>query len=101
LESVAFTSNTISFNFDDNVSITVESSIEHRVDDEGFTDVQCVPPKQSRLMQLVGQSIDAVSGDEKGTLTLHFDGGHVLCCFDDSPQFESYRISDGKDEIIV
>ena len=100
---VSFSVNTIHISFDGDISITLESSFEHRLGTEEPAQVcvQEVPVEESRLMQLTGRSVESVEANVDGTLTLHFDGGHILPCFDDSPQYASYRITHGNLEIYV
>ncbi len=104
LERVSFSENTVSFGFDENVAITVTSSLKHELlSDSVHTDseVQSVPLSHSRLMQLTGRSLTIVKGEEDGTLILSFDNGQVLALFDDTPNYESYSIKSGECEIIV
>ncbi len=102
LEFITFSENSVAFAFDKDVSVTVESSLQHLYEasaDSGV--VQNVPLSESRLMQLLGKTVAAVKGDEKGTLTILFDNGQTLKVFDDQPQYESYSMNNGKHEIIV
>ncbi len=52
-------------------------------------------------MQLVGESIDSAEASSDGTLTLRFTNGQVLACYDDTSQYEAYRLRFGAEEIIV
>jgi hypothetical protein len=45
------------------------------------------------LMQLVQSKVSHAAGDQAGTLSLTFENGHVLKIYDDSEQYESYRIN--------
>jgi hypothetical protein len=102
LEVVSYSSNSIFLGFDNRVSITVESSFEyHPAITEGHVERQHVPVGSSNLMQLVGRSVEGVEAQRDGTLTIRFNGGHVFRCFDDQPDYESYRIAYGDDEIFV
>ena len=51
-------------------------------------------------MHLLEHSVAKVSGGKDGTLTLVFDNGDHLWCFDD-PHYESYHIKHGEQVIIV
>jgi hypothetical protein len=102
LEHVSFSENTVSLYFNESVSIVVESCLEH----QGGPDapppaIQRVPVSESRLMQLLGRSIRGATGDDRGTLELVFDNGHVVRVFDDPPCYESYSIFIGEKRIIV
>jgi hypothetical protein len=104
LRTVAFSRRTLDLIFDENVSIGLESSYECRlVGDEGYVEKERLeaPIASSRLMQLLGRKVLSVDTEREGTLTLHFEGGHVFRCFDDDPNYESYTISHGNDEIYV
>jgi hypothetical protein len=102
LEIVSYTANSIFLGFGNEVSITTESSYECRiVGDEELVEAQQPPVASSRLMQLVGHKVASVDVEQPGTLALHFDGGHVVRCFDDQPNYESYRIARGNEELRV
>lgn len=101
LEQVSFTINTVHLAFDRSTSITIESCYAHAFDQgAGLVDRIQVPPKQSTLMQLIGQSITAVETQVDGTLTLKFSNGQSLSCFDDS-SYEAYRLKIDNLEIVV
>jgi len=102
LEVVSYTTNSVFLGFDNGVSITIESSFEYRsAINEAHVERHRVPVRSSSVMQLVGHSVEAVEAEREGTLTLRFKGGHVFRCFDDQPNYESYRIAHGNDEIFV
>jgi len=102
LELVSFSENTVFFAFEEKVSITVESSIQHQLPGSvEQVEKQSVPPLYSCLMQLVGHTATRVAGDADGTLVIEFDHGHVLRIFDDSTNYESYIMNDGHHEVIV
>jgi hypothetical protein len=102
LEAVSFTSNTVTLCFDNDILITLLSSFEYAdlATLESSPRVR-VPVKQSNLMELIDRQITSVEGDKLGTLTLEFDRGSMLRLFDDSSEYESYRIAHGAREIIV
>lgn len=102
LEIVSYTANSVFLGFGNDISITTESTYECRlVGNEECVERQQPPVAFSRLMQLVGRKVASVDAEQEGTLTLHFDGGHVFRCFDDQPGYESYRIAHGAEEIFV
>jgi hypothetical protein len=102
LEMICFNANQVYFHFDGGVSIAVESSFAHQTSrSESNAKVLKVPVSVSSLMQLLEHSVIEVSGDEKGTLSLSFDHGHILKLFDSSPQYESYHIKRGDEMITV
>ena len=101
LNSVAFAVNVIHLNFDDGVSINLESSFQHLheldVANRQLGTIQSVYLIQlSSLMQLAGKAVVAAAGKEDGKLKLTFDNGHVLYCRDDTEGYECYNFTDGQ-----
>ena len=105
LDQVSFAQSTIFFFFDDKITITLESSVQHqtRQDTERLRlgVMQSVPVTHSTLMQLVGHSVVSASADDEGTLSLTFDDGQVLGCIEDRSPYESYNFTDGEHLYIV
>lgn len=103
LENVLFSMNTVALGFDNEVSISIWSSFEHRTAlAQEAVQIQRVPVTTcSDIVQLLGRSVEAVSAERDGTLTLHFGGGHVFRCFDDASGYECYNIGHGTEETIV
>jgi hypothetical protein len=104
LEQVSFTTNTLTFSFDDDVGIAVESEVWHAGhDDQGdrWLERSPIPVKQSKLMYLLGSSIASVAVDGRATLVLQFANGHTLRCVEDTDQYECYHLRIGDDEIHV
>jgi len=52
-------------------------------------------------MRLVGRSVAIAEVEGEGTLFLRFDDGQTLRLFDDSEEYESYRIDCNGLEIVV
>jgi Family of unknown function (DUF6188) len=105
LDTIAFAEFVIHFNFEGNVSVTLESSFQHQrrldVEKNWFGVQQSLPVAHSGLMQLVGRSVVSAVGDKEGTLTLSFDDGQVLCFFEHRSPSESYEFTDGEHYFIV
>jgi|WetSurMetagenome_2_1015567.scaffolds.fasta_scaffold42537_2 hypothetical protein len=102
LEQVSFSQNTVDLSFSNDVSITIESCYVHSTPgDLGDAERTCLPVRESRLMQLLGESIETAYASAEGTLSLKFTNGHGFACFDDTPQYEAYRLKLGGEEIIV
>ena len=101
LEIISFTETTICLGFGNNISVTVSSSFQHCIPNEKDPEIQQVPLSSSHLMQLVGQSVEAVNAEQQGTLTLRFNEGHIFRCFDDTGNYECYQITHGNEEIYV
>lgn len=88
------------FNFDDDLAVTVTSSIGY-VDSDGKSyqsDNFC--EIIATLVKLLNHSVVYAKGEVSGTLTLKFDNGMEIAIYDDSEQYESYVINKG-DQIIV
>lgn len=102
LEQVSFSQNTVHLAFSGNVSITIESCFQHSTRGApGNAERTSLPVRESRLMLLLGQLIESAHVSEDGTLTLKFADGQTLSCFDDTPQYEAYKIKFGDEEIVV
>ncbi len=101
LVQVCFGVHDLILNFDDDVSITVTSSLGyvdssnniHQHDD--FRQIAVI------VLALLNQSVLSAEGNDKGTLTLKFDGGGMLTIYDNSKKYESYTIKNGEQMIIV
>jgi hypothetical protein len=93
--------NDLILNFDNDVSITVTSSIGcldstgkiHKGED--FLKIAPI------LGLLLNCTVVSVKGDKSGTLKLEFDNGGKLEIYDDSEQYESYIIKNGEQIIVV
>lgn len=101
LDLITFTSNTIHFAFDKPASVTIQSSYKYYANQTSAFEQNKVPPRESRLMQLVGQSVHAASPVGRGTLLLEFESGQRLEIFDDYEQYESYLLTIGDREVFV
>ena len=102
LQQVSFTANTVHLSFDEDLSITLESTFEHRFGSDSVQlEMGSIPVAESRLMQLIDKSIKSAQIEDSGTLLLDFGDRHTLRCVDDSLQYESYRIKYGDREIVV
>jgi len=99
---VSYTINSVFIKFDNDVALTIESSFEHRTDLNGGQCDDARPPLEySRLMQLIAHTVEMASREDRGTLVLNFSGGHTVRCFDDSVNYECYRIEVGTSELVV
>jgi hypothetical protein len=85
----------------DTVGITFEGKYTHTITD-GREDVQergSYPNVD--LIRLLGKTVVAATVIEDGTVEVSFSHGDRLRLFDDSPQYESYKISNGDQLIVV
>ncbi|MBL7214500.1 MAG: hypothetical protein ISS71_02345 [Phycisphaerae bacterium] len=95
-EMVCFVQYQIYLHFDEEITITIEGSFSYQ--SEG--DIS-MPVRESDPMKLLGISISEVRGDTNGTLNLTFSNGETLKIYDDSQQYDSYRITYNDNDIIV
>jgi hypothetical protein len=99
---VSFSVNTVHLSFSNDVSITIESCFAHSTHgDLDRSERERPPIRESRLMQLVGESIESAQASSDGTLSLKFTNGQILACYDDTALYEAYRLKLGEEEIIV
>lgn len=102
LEQICFTQNQVALHFDGLVALTIESAFSYRETPSSAEElVEELPPRQSTLMRLLGESVSGVDGSQDGTLSLRFTNRHELRCFDTASNYESYRIRYGENEIVV
>jgi primase-polymerase (primpol)-like protein len=96
LNLVCFSQNQMSFHFDDDITITVESAFSYKT-----AQVVDVPVQESNLMELLGSAVSVARGEADGTLSLLFNNGQTLKVYDTTKQYESYTITYGGKVIIV
>lgn len=102
LEMICFNANQVYLHFDGDVTITIEGTFSHQqAQAQSNAIVISLPVSESDLMQLLEHKISAISGDKDGTLTLVFDDGQILRCYDQFPNYESYQIRYGDKVTIV
>ena len=99
LELVCFGAQQVYLHFSSDVLITIESAFSCRQKAGAPVTRTTVPVLQSDLMTLLGRSVVRALGDGDGTLSIEFDDGRVLACYDTSQEYESYSIRHG-DRII-
>jgi hypothetical protein len=98
---VVFSESSVTFNFGDQLSITVSASFQHDTAKDVLSPIVKLPVAESNLMQLLGHCVTEAKAKLDGTLRLGFDNGHFLTLFDESTQYESYEINNGELRILV
>jgi hypothetical protein len=101
LEQVCFNYSQLILVFDAHVQITIESLFSHEAPEVLNKDPLDFPIVSSDLMQVLEHAIVEAVGNAEGTLSLRFDNGHTIKCFDPYRQYEAYRIQIGETEIVV
>jgi hypothetical protein len=101
LSLVSFSANTINLVFDDQHSITMESSFAYTTSANTAEIEQAIPGISSGVMGLLGKTVVRAESHENGLLVLSFEGGGVITCRDDSDDYESYHICIGEKQIDV
>ena len=92
LEQICFTENQVSFHFDHEISIIVESAIAYSDPNERLCSTTYrVPLRSSSIMHLLGKRVVEATR-ENDNLKLIFESGATLNCIDDTPQYEAYKI---------
>jgi Family of unknown function (DUF6188) len=99
LELICFSANTVSLNFDGDLSITVESSLGLGYDRVDAANLALkVPVQHSNLMQIVGAKVAQCELANNGDLVLSFDEGHVLV-IRAQPHYDSFTIAFGSERL--
>ena len=103
LEQICYGIAQIQLRFDKRLVIAVTSSLLYKdpaAPHSKRIDIPSEPAIQSDLLHLLHHAIVRAFGDDKGTLTMEFDSGHILQCSEREDPYESYEIIFG-DEIII
>src|SRR2546430_1956782 len=99
LEQICFNANQISLHFDGQVAITIEGGYSCGIATTPIGTPTHAPTLHPNIRNLVGHVVARVESAHDGTLSLLFDNGGRVTCFDD-PQYESYRIRN-RDKVII
>jgi uncharacterized protein DUF6188 len=91
----------VSFNFDEKVSISVEGKFEYTSMANSSEWRPGAPLVAATTVNLLTARVEAVQGQEDGTLELTFSNGDRLVIRDTSTKYESYQISRRGETIIV
>ena len=104
LEQICYGVAQIQLRFDEALTVAVESSFLYQdpaAPQPKRIDIPGEPAIQSDLLHLLHHTIVKAYGDDKGTLTMEFDTGHILQCLEHEGPYESYQINFGNQLIIV
>jgi hypothetical protein len=82
--------------------ISVEMSYSHQHgNDEYRWSYDASASDACSVLFLIGATITDFRGDPDGTLTLKFNNGDSLTFYDETPEYQAYRIWHGDDPLIV
>ena len=101
VETILFAENLLSIGFGEKFNITVLGTARYTVAGANAPNEIRVPPKESNLMRLLGQTVLSASAVGGGTLILSFENRDRLELLDDSDQYEAYKILADGNEVIV
>ena len=104
LTQICFAINLVSIHFEKGIRITSEESLGYSLSTENNADANMVyqiPVRNCEIMELIGHTITEATVEGRGGLRLRFDNGHSLIFYDDKPNYESYHIQLGDEEIHI
>lgn len=102
LQQVCIGYNEAILNFDDDVSLTIETDIGHKSSARELIALyKMIFPSAPTLISLINSTITGASAVPPGTLALEFSSGDILEIYDSSSEYESYQIWHGKNLIVV
>ena len=101
LDSICFAQFVVSFYFDDDLSVSIESSFLVSSGAEQAAIKQSPPVLSSSAMELIGKKVTEAKPHRDGTLLLRFENKASLSFLDDKAQYESYVIKSPAMEVIV
>jgi len=101
LFSIHFAMHSVIFHFDNDVSLTVTSSVGCMASDGSIHQYDDFRQAAPMVLALLNQAVLTADGEESGTLTLRFDNGGILAIYDDSKEYESYTINNQGQMIVV
>jgi cytoskeletal protein RodZ len=93
--------NEVILNFDQDVSITVTSSIAFTFADGTYRHYTDWKEAAHTASALLGHQITSAKRKDGGTLCVKFDVDWWIEVFDDSQHYESYSIQNGRQLIVV
>lgn len=92
LDQVCIGLSNVILKFSDDVSISLESSIEITSGDSLISIAVGAAELVGALTNLLGQSVESVVNEGNGNISLSFSSGVVIRILDDRESYESYEI---------
>lgn len=102
LQQVCIGANEAILNFDDGVSLTIQTDVAHMSPEGNLIALyRSILPSVPTLVGLINATVKNARAMSPGTLVLRFSTGDVLEIYDSSTEYESYQVWHGSDVIIV
>ncbi len=101
LEQVCIGEHQIILNFEDALSISIETAIHVHESDNNLRTFELLRDSAQSLCSLLGLCVQRAVGSPDGTLSLEFENGTRLVVYDDNENYESYQIRFGDKLIVV
>ena len=102
VETICFAAYQVNIYLSEKIWIQVEGRYKFFSGNSALEAVDAFPISQSLLLQLIQKKIVTVSFlPQNGNAEIVFESGHRLLIDGDIGPYESYRIFDGKNEIVV
>jgi hypothetical protein len=101
VEMICISANQIYLHFDQEVVLTVEGRYSIEDSTSAVLKSVRVPEIDVALFDIIEQSVLRSIAETNGTLTLFFQNGYIIKCYDDTELYEAYRIQNGGSITIV
>jgi hypothetical protein len=100
LLQVCVGSNEAILHFDDDLSITIMTTVRHEVSGRPTAVYEDSPASAAALVRFLGCRLLEIKGDEAGNMRMTFSNGETLEIRDEDPHYECYLI-EHHDRVIV
>lgn len=102
VESILFAAYQVNLYFSNNVRIQIEGSYKLYCGNEELESVKTFPVLNSSLLRLIGKkTLDVLFTPSSGNIEIKFEDTMRLLIDGEVGPYESYRLFDGRNEIIV
>lgn len=102
IESITFAAYQVNVYLNGNVWVQIEGRYKLLRDGKVIEAVSAFPISQSLLLRVIGKKVTSVSFTaQNGDIELELENGNRLLIEGDTGPYESYRLFDGKRELIV
>jgi hypothetical protein len=101
VEMICITANQIYLHFDQELTLTIEGRYSIQTSNLAISKSIQVPEIDLALFGTIEQPVLRSAAEPSGTLTLVFQSGYTVKCYDDTELYEAYRIQNGSSTIVV